>query len=229
MRKTVLLIGLGRFGRHVARKLHELNHEILAVDKDEEFVNMSLSYVTNALVADSTDQHFLESLGIRNFDLCIVAIGDDFQSSLETTSLLKELGANYVVSRASRGIHEKFLLRNGADEVVYPEKQLAQWTAIPFSGGEPFMQPSPLAKLAADIHARGLDVWTYSGFTLEELIAKDNPAIDALLREIDVLVDGRYEDKQRDLTLRFRGSKNQRIIDMNSWRRTGQLRLLYQD
>ena len=132
MRKTVLLIGLGRFGRHVARKLHELNHEILAVDKDEEFVNMSLSYVTNALVADSTDQHFLESLGIRNFDLCIVAIGDDFQSSLETTSLLKELGANYVVSRASRGIHEKFLLRNGADEVVYPEKQLAQWTAIRF-------------------------------------------------------------------------------------------------
>ncbi len=100
---------------------------------------------------------------------------------------------------------------------------------ITFSGGEPFMQPSPLARLAADIHARGLDVWTYSGFTLEELIAKHNPAIDALLREIDVLVDGRYEDKQRDLTLRFRGSKNQRIIDMNSWRRTGQLRLLYQD
>ena len=132
MKKTVLLIGLGRFGRHVAKKLHELDHEILAVDKDEEFVNMTLPYVTNALVADSTDAHFLESLGIRNFDLCIVAIGDDFQSSLETTSLLKELGAKYVVSRASRGIHEKFLLRNGADEVVYPEKQLAQWTAIRF-------------------------------------------------------------------------------------------------
>ena len=132
MKKTVLLIGLGRFGRHVAKKLHELDHEILAVDKDEEFVNMTLPYVTNALVADSTDEHFLESLGIRNFDLCIVAIGDDFQSSLETTSLLKELGAKYVVSRASRGIHEKFLLRNGADEVVYPEKQLAQWTAIRF-------------------------------------------------------------------------------------------------
>ena len=99
MKKTVLLIGLGRYGRHVAKKLHELQHEIMAVDKDESRVNMALPHVTNALVADSTDEEFLRSLGIRNFDLCIVAIGDDFQSSLETTSLLKELGARYVVSR----------------------------------------------------------------------------------------------------------------------------------
>ena len=100
---------------------------------------------------------------------------------------------------------------------------------ITFSGGEPFQQPAPLARLAADVHARGLDVWSYSGFTLEELAARHDPAIDALLREIDVLVDGRYEEAQRDLTLRFRGSKNQRIIDMAVWRRTGQIRLLYQD
>ena len=130
MKKTVLLIGLGRYGRHTARMLHELGHEILAVDKDEERVNMVLPYVTNALVADSTVPQFLESLGPRDFDLCLVAIGDDFQSSLETTSLLKEAGAKFVVARASRGIHEKFLLRNGADEVVYPEKQLANWTAM---------------------------------------------------------------------------------------------------
>ena len=130
MKKTVLLIGLGRYGRHVAEKLHELHHEIMAVDKSEARVNMVLPYVTNALVADSTDEEFLRSLGIRNFDLCIVAIGDDFQSSLETTSLLKDMGAKYVVARASRGIHEKFLLRNGPDETVYPEKQLASWTAI---------------------------------------------------------------------------------------------------
>ena len=72
----------------------------------------------------------MESLGVRNFDVCIVAIGDNFQSSLETTSLLKELGAKFVVSRAARDVHAKFLLRNGADDVVYPEKQLAMWTAI---------------------------------------------------------------------------------------------------
>lgn len=132
MKKSVLLIGLGRYGRHVAQELYQMKHDILAVDKDEERVNMVLPYVTNALMADSTNKSFLESLGIRDFDLCIVTIGDDFQSSLETTSLLKELGAKYVVARASRGIHEKFLLRNGADEAVYPEKQLAKWTAIRF-------------------------------------------------------------------------------------------------
>ena len=130
MKKSVLIVGLGRYGRYVAKKMNELDHEILAVDKDEEKVNLALPFVTNALVADTTDPRFLESLGVRNFDLCIVAIGDDFQSSLETTLRLKELGAQYVVSRASRGIHEKFLLRNGADEVVYPEKQLANGTAI---------------------------------------------------------------------------------------------------
>lgn len=127
--KTILLIGLGRFGRHIAQKLNEFNHQVMAVDKDEERVNEVLSFVTNAQIGDSTNEEFLVSLGIRNFDVCIVAIGDSFQNSLETASLLKELGAKKVIARASRGVQEKFLLRNGADEVVYPEKQLAAWTA----------------------------------------------------------------------------------------------------
>ena len=87
-------------------------------------------YVTNAQIGDSTNPDFMESLGVRNFDVCIVAIGNHFQNSLETTSLLKELGARLVVSRAARDVQAKFLLRNGADEIVYPEKQLAKWTAI---------------------------------------------------------------------------------------------------
>ena len=131
--KSVLLIGLGRFGRHVAAKLNELGHQVMAVDDNEERIEAVLPYVSNAIIGDSTNEIFLESLGVENFDVCIVAIGDNFQSSLETTSLLKELGARYVVSRASRDVHEKFLLRNGADEVVYPEKQLARWTAIRYS------------------------------------------------------------------------------------------------
>ena len=105
----------------------------MAVDKEEKRVNEILPYVTNAQIGDSTDEEFLHSLGVRNYDICIVAIGDDFQSSLETTSLLKEMGAEMVISRAARDVHAKFLLRNGADEVVYPEKQLAYWTAIRFS------------------------------------------------------------------------------------------------
>ena len=127
--KTILLIGLGSFGRHIAMKLNDLNYQVMAVDSDEERVNSVLSFVTNAQIGDSTNEEFLSSLGIGNFDVCIVAIGDDFQSSLETASLLKELGAKKVIARASRGVQEKFLLRNGADEVVYPEKQLAAWTA----------------------------------------------------------------------------------------------------
>ncbi|MDO4328960.1 MAG: TrkA family potassium uptake protein [Lachnospiraceae bacterium] len=128
--KSILLIGLGRFGRHIAMKLNDLNHQVMAVDNKEERVNTVLPFVTNAQIGDSTNEEFLSSLGIRNFDACIVAIGDNFQNSLETASLLKELGAKKVIARASRGVQEKFLLRNGADEVVYPEKQLASWTAV---------------------------------------------------------------------------------------------------
>ena len=131
--KSVLLIGLGRFGRHVAMKLNELKHEVMAVDIKEDRVNKVLPYVTTAQIGNSTDETFLRSLGINDFDVCIVAIGDNFQSSLETTSLLKELGAKQVVSRAARDVHAKFLLRNGADHIVYPEAQLADWTAIRYT------------------------------------------------------------------------------------------------
>ena len=130
MMKSVLLIGLGRFGRHIAMKLNSMNCHVMAVDDNEERVNAVLPYVTDGIIGDSTNEHFLSSLGVKDYDACIVAIGDDFQSSLETASLLKELGAKKVIARASRGVQEKFLLRNGADEVVYPEKQLAAWTAV---------------------------------------------------------------------------------------------------
>ena len=136
--KSILLIGLGRFGRHVAVKLSEMRHQVLAIDKREERVDAVTNFITNAQIGDSTDEEFLRSLGIRNFDVCIVAIGNDFQSSLETTSLLKELGARLVVSRAARDVHAKFLLRNGADEIVYPEKQLAYWTAIRYGSDHIF-------------------------------------------------------------------------------------------
>ncbi len=131
--KSILLIGLGRFGRHIALQLNQLGHEIMAVDHNEERINDALDLVTSAQIGDSTNMDFLDSLGIKNFDVCIVTIGNDFQSSLETTSLLKELGAKLVISRAERDIQAKFLLRNGADEVIYPEKQVAKWAAIRYS------------------------------------------------------------------------------------------------
>ena len=99
--KSVLLVGLGRFGRHIAIKLDKMHHQVMAVDKNEQRINAILPFVTNAQIGDATDEEFLESLGVNNFDVCIVAIGDDFQSSLETTSILKDLGAKKVVSRAA--------------------------------------------------------------------------------------------------------------------------------
>ena len=133
MMKNVLVIGAGRFGRYTCEKLHELGHQVMLVDKNEERINKALEYVTSAEIGDSTDRAFMESLGIQDYDLCIVAIGDDFLSSLETTFLLEELGAKKTVSRATSGSQEKFLLHNGADAVVFPERQLGNWTAIRFS------------------------------------------------------------------------------------------------
>ena len=136
--KNILLIGTGRFGRHIAIQLSQLGHQVMAVDTNEERINDVLPYVTNAQIGDSTNAEFLRSLGIGNFDVCLVTIGGSFQNSLETTSLLKELGAKCVVSRAERDVQAKFLLRNGADHVVYPEKQVAKWAAIRYTADHIF-------------------------------------------------------------------------------------------
>ena len=133
--KSVLVIGLGRFGKHIIEKLNELHCQVMAVDRNEKRVNDPelLSLVTDAQIGDVTSKPFLRSLGVDNYDVCFVAIGDDFQSSLIATSYLKELGAKKVVSRASQEVQQQFLLRNGADDVVYPEKQLAVWSALRYT------------------------------------------------------------------------------------------------
>ena len=124
--KSVLVIGLGRFGRHIARKLIEEGNTVLAVEKDEERADAVAGFIKNVQIADATHEEFMESLGIGNFDLCVVAIGDDFQSALLTTVLLKDLGGKYILARASRDTYKKLLLRNGADQVVYAEREMAE-------------------------------------------------------------------------------------------------------
>lgn len=136
--KTVLLIGLGRFGRHMAEKFIEEGNEVLAVDINEERVNDAMDMVTDAQIGDSTNEHFIESLGVGNFDLCVVAIGDNFQSSLETTALLKDCGAKFVLARANRDVHAKFLLRNGADRIAYPEREMAERLAVQYGNDNIF-------------------------------------------------------------------------------------------
>ena len=100
--KNILLIGVGRFGRHIAMHLNQLGHQVMAVDRNEERIDAVMPYVTNAQIGDSVNADFLRSLGVGNYDVCIVTIGSSFQDSLETACLLKELGAKWVVSRAER-------------------------------------------------------------------------------------------------------------------------------
>lgn len=136
--KSILVIGMGRFGKHLARKMTELNNEVMIVDIDESIIEELAQDFTDAHIGDCTNESVIKSLGVRNFDICFVAIGSNFQSSLEITSLLKELGAKYVVSKASRDIQAKFLLKNGADEVVYLEREMAEKLAIRFSARSVF-------------------------------------------------------------------------------------------
>ena len=120
--KSVLLIGMGKFGQILGENLLRMGDEVMIVDKNEHIVNMLAPKYTNALIAN----------------VCVVAIGDDFQSSLEITSLLHDLGAKYVVSKAATEIQRKFLLRNGADEVIYPDRDLAEKLAVRMNASKVF-------------------------------------------------------------------------------------------
>lgn len=136
--KSFLIIGLGRFGAHLCRNLSKLDNEIMIVDKEEEKLQDLLPFVVSAKIGDCTNEKVLNSLGVGNFDICFVCIGNNFQSSLEITSLIKEAGAAYVVSKANRDIHAKFLLRNGADEVIYPDRDISDKVAVRFSANQVF-------------------------------------------------------------------------------------------
>ena len=136
--KSILVIGMGRFGRHLSRKFMELGNEVMVVDESEDIISELMHDVTSAQIGDCTKEEVLRSLGVANFDLCFVCIGSDFQASLEVTALLKELGARRVIAKASRDIHAKFLLRNGADEVVYPERDMAERLAVRASANNVF-------------------------------------------------------------------------------------------
>ena len=136
--KTVLIIGMGRFGHHLASNMISLGNEVMIVDKDESRLEDLTKLISNIKIGDCTNEEVLRSLGVGNFDLCFVCIGSNFQSSLEITSLVKELGAKHVVSKANRDIHAKFLLRNGADEVFYPDRDIAERLAVKYSANHVF-------------------------------------------------------------------------------------------
>jgi len=141
----MLVIGAGRFGKNLAVKLTELHNEVMLVDMNEEAVQKLEPLVTRVQIGDCMDKDVLAELGVRNFDICFVCISNHFQSSMEITSLLKELGAPYVVAKSDREIHAELLKKIGADDVVYPERDMAQRTAVRYSskGAFDYIELSP--------------------------------------------------------------------------------------
>ena len=209
--KNILLIGLGKFGKYTVKKLNELGHDVMAVDKNEERAREFVDTVAGIRIGDASRKEFLNTLGVTDFDLCIVAVGDAFLEALEITSLLKEMGAQKVVSRATSGTMEKFLLRNGADAVVFPERQLAWWTAIRYSSDNIknyFDMTDGYAIYEIKIPKQWdrkkiseIDVRKRYGINIlgiRNSVMNMNPSHDSVLyKEDTMLVLGRYEDIHR--------------------------------
>lgn len=124
MKNQYAVIGLGRFGASISKELIKLGNEVLGIDKDEEIVNELSTVLTHTVAADATDEEVLKSLGLRNFDCAVVAIGDDIQSSILTAIVLKDLGVKKVVAKALSDLHGKVLNKLGVDRIVYPERDM---------------------------------------------------------------------------------------------------------
>lgn len=136
--KSILVIGMGRFGTYLAKRLAELGNQVMIADKDEETVNRLSHHFTDAIIGDCSCEEVLAEIGVNNFDICFVTMGDSFQPSLEVTALLKDMGAKHVVSMSASEIQSKFLLRNGADEVIYPQMDMAYKAAVKYNADNIF-------------------------------------------------------------------------------------------
>lgn len=200
--KSVLIIGMGAFGRHLAHKMTELKNDVMIVDKDAAIIEDMSSQVTDAQIGDCTKEDVLRALGVGNFDVCFVTIGDTFQSSLEITSLLKDLGAKYVISKASRDIQAKFLLKNGADEVVYPDKDMAEKLAIRCSANNVLDYFS----ISSDYSIFEIPIMkSWAGRSIEEINVRKKHHINILLvkngNKIMTLPKADYIFKEDDLVI----------------------------
>lgn len=136
--KSILVIGLGRFGYHLACKMQELGNDVMIVDRNADKVNRYAEQFTDAHIGDCTSEAVIRSLGVKQMDLCFVSIGEDFESSLIITLLLKRAGAKCVIAKANQDIQEELLRQIGADEIVYPERDLAEKLAIRYNSNNVF-------------------------------------------------------------------------------------------
>jgi trk system potassium uptake protein TrkA len=136
--KSILIIGMGRLGRHLATKMEEMGNDVMAVDKDGELIEAISGSVTDCIIGDCTNTSVIKSLGVENFNICFVTIGDDFQSSLVITYLLKQAGARRIVAKARQAIQAELLKSIGANEVIFPEKEIAEKLAVRYNADNIF-------------------------------------------------------------------------------------------
>ena len=136
--KSVLIIGMGHMGRHLASKLQALGNEVMIVDKNPDVITALSDRFTDSNICDCTNESIIEALGVDNFDICFVTIGEDFQASLVVTSLLKQYGARMIVSKAKQKIQADLLRKIGADEIVWPEKEIAEKLAVRYNADNIF-------------------------------------------------------------------------------------------
>ncbi len=207
--KSILIIGLGKFGQMLGEKLLNMGDEVMIIDKNEEIVNRLAHKYTDAVIANCMNEENLKAIDIPSFDACVVAIGDDFQSSLEITSLLKDLGAKWVVSKATTEIQRKFLLKNGADEVVYPDRDLAEKLAVRLNSSKVFdyielNAEYSIFEIAAPNH--------WAGKTLAEVNPRKRHGLNLLtVKKGDVIIaelDANYIFEKGDHMLVFGSTEN---------------------
>ena len=131
--KSVLIIGMGRMGRHLAKRMHQLGNEVMIVDNNPAIIEALSDRFTDSSICDCTNESVIASLGVDNFDICFVTIGEDFQASLVVTSLLKKHGARRIVAKTNQDIQAELLRTIGADEIVYPEVDIAEKLAVRYN------------------------------------------------------------------------------------------------
>ncbi len=209
--KSVLLIGMGKFGQRLGERLLDMDVEVMIVDKNEEKIEPLANKYTDAIIANCMNEDNLKSMNVPSFDACVVAIGDDFQASLQITSLLKEQGAKWIVSKATTEIQKKFLLKSGADEVVYPDRDIADKLAVKLNSEKVFdyielNSEYSIFEIAAPRHWAGktvIDINPRGRHGLNILtVKKGNTIVDT--------VDGNYVFEEDDHMLVF--GKTEQIL-----------------
>jgi trk system potassium uptake protein TrkA len=191
--KQFVVIGLGRFGLSLAKTLYDLGHDVLGIDIDEEIVQNVADSITHAVKADATDENVLKALGVRNFDVAVVSIGNDIQASILVTLILKEMGIKYVVAKAQNELHGKVLYKIGADRIVFPERDMGIRVAhnLTLSNILDYIELSPEYSI---IEISAISPWFNKSLSQLNMRRKYGLNVIAIKRDGDVMISPNGDD-----------------------------------